>query len=427
MWFDFDKIERIMFNILSNALKYTRENGKIDVKVTREDCNEIKIIKLKNNESLNFNYWLKIVVTDTGIGIHDTEVSKIFDRFYQAGKHSKMVVGGTGIGLAVVKEMVNTHHGKIDVESKVGEGTSFIIRIPVIEEYPFITLNKEEFIKNQDKLKSNYQSAVHSSLLINTGGDQTASKEKDKVLIVEDNPEMLSFITDELVNDYSIFQATNGEEGFDKAVSENPDLILSDVMMPVMDGIKFCTKIKNDDRTSHIAMILLTARTSQEHKMEGLETGADDYLIKPFYVDELRLKINNILESRRKFKEQFGKTLNIEPSKLSITSEDERFIKRAIEVIEENFTNFDFDVEIYCKLLGISRMGLYNKIKALTDLSVKEFINTIKLKRAAQLLKESGMSVTEVTYEVGFKDPSNFSKLFKKHFGISPKAYQNSF
>lgn len=427
MWFDFDKIERIMFNILSNALKYTHENGKINVEVTREDCNEIKAIKIEENDTLHFNCWLKIIVTDTGIGIPDTELKKIFNRFYQVGRHSKMVVGGTGIGLAVVKEMVNTHYGNIDVESKVGEGTSFIIRIPVIENFPLIETTEKELVRRQDSSRSNHQSMVHKSILIKTRNNQIINKERSKILIVEDNLEMLSFIKDELELDYIVLQALNGEEGFQKAVNENPDLILSDVMMPVMDGIQFCTKIKNDDRTSHIAMILLTARSSQEHKMEGLETGADDYLIKPFYVDELRLKINNLLESRRKFKDQFGKTLQIEPSQLNIISEDERFIQRAIEVIEENFTNYELDVENYCKLLGISRMGLYNKIKALTNLSVKEFINTIKLKRAAQLLKESGMSVTEVTYEVGFRDPSNFSKLFKKQFGISPKAYQNSF
>jgi len=194
-------------------------------------------------------------------------------------------------------------------------------------------------------------------------------------------------------------------------------------MMPQMDGLEFCKLIKTDERTSHISVMLLTARATQEYKMEGLETGADDYIIKPFYTDELKVKIHNILETRRKLREKIGKSLQIEPTKVEITSVDQKFIKRAIEIIEEHMDDSELTVESFSKMIGMSRVSLYNKLKALTSYSVQEFIFAIRLKRAAQLLKESGMTVTEIAYNVGFKDPSHFSKLFKKQYGVSPKAY----
>jgi YesN/AraC family two-component response regulator len=196
-----------------------------------------------------------------------------------------------------------------------------------------------------------------------------------------------------------------------------------DVMMPQMDGLEFCKRIKTDERTSHISVILLTARSSQENKMEGFETGADDYLVKPFDGKELLLRIHNILETRKRLREKFGRLLNIEPNSVEITSVDQKFLKRAIGIIEEHIDDSEFSVESFSKLVGMSRVSLYNKLKSLTNHSVQEFIFVIRLKRAAQLLKESGMTVTEIAYSVGFKDPSHFSKLFKKQFGISPKAY----
>jgi len=229
-----------------------------------------------------------------------------------------------------------------------------------------------------------------------------------------------------LEKEYEIIEAVNGEEGFKSAVNNGPEMIISDIMMPQMDGLEFCKKIKTDERTSHISVILLTARSSQEYKMEGLETGADDYIIKPFYPDELCVKIKNILETRKKIREKFGKSLQLEPSSVEITSVDQKFIKRAIEIIEEHMDDPDLSVEAYSKLIGMSRVSLYNKLKSLTNYSVQEFIFAIRLKRAAQLLKESGMTVTEIAYTVGFKDPSHFSKLFKKQYGVSPKAYVSS-
>jgi DNA-binding response OmpR family regulator len=426
MWFDFDKIEKIMFNILSNAIKYTPENGKINIKISSKKSRKVRHLYIKKR-IIKFSSWIKIEVTDSGVGIPKRNLRKIFDRFYQAEDQKKTAVGGTGIGLALAKEMVEIHHGNIKVESDEETGTSFIFRIPLIEEHTL-----EGIIDRKSTEKSHYKmfkyrengTVVHDQ---KQDLDKTIEKDRNKILIVEDNLDMREYIKDELENDYLVFAANDGRQGFKEAVKENPDIIISDVMMPHMDGIEFCSKIKTDERTSHIAVILLTARSSQEHKIEGLETGADDYLTKPFVFDELRLRINNIIESRRKFSEQFGRSLKVEPSDIQITSMDQKFIKQAVEIIEENITDPDFNVEKFSRLIGLSRVGLYNKLKALTNNSVQEFIYTVKLKRAAQLLIKSGMSVTEICYEVGVKDPSHFSKLFKKQFGVTPKVYKNEF
>jgi DNA-binding response OmpR family regulator len=416
-----------MFNILSNALKYTPSNGNIKVKVTVIQTEKTRTIVLSKQKHVKFENWLQINVTDTGIGISKRNIEKIFERFYQAQDNIKTAVGGTGIGLSVVKEMVQVHFGKISVESLEGKGTTFTILIPLIEEGMLEGNYEENKINSSEHINIKFPESEDDEKSISINENKNIGDHKYKLLVVEDNADMREYIKEELQNEFTILEACNGNQGFDIAINESPDLILSDIMMPNIDGIEFCKKIKTDERTSHIAVILLTARSSRESKIEGLETGADDYLTKPFYSDELRLRINNIIESRRKFREQFGKTLELKPSNIQITSVDQKFIKNAINIIEENIDDPEFGVEKFSHLIGMSRVALYNKLKALTDNSVQEFIFVIKLKRAAQLLRESGKSVTEITYDVGFKDPSHFSKLFKKHYGLSPKAYINEY
>ena len=424
MWFDSDKIEKIIFNILANALKYTPENGKISMNVSIDQQLKSKTVHFDNSNSIKFDKWLKIEIIDSGVGIDKRNLERIFDRFYQVKDQSKTTVGGTGIGLAVAKEMIKIHHGQIKVSSEVGKGTSFNIQIPIIEKLNLDEINDEIISNEVDQIKFKYPEKEEVNSKIQQNDEQVTQKDRSKILVVEDNLDMREYIREELEEHYNVITAKNGIRGFEKAIDQKPDLIISDIMMPQMDGIEFCKKIKSDEKTSHIALILLTARSSMEHKIEGLETGADDYLTKPFFANELRLRINNIIESRKKYREQFGKSLEIEPSDIKITSQDEKFIKNAISLIEENISDPDFDVAKFSRSIGISRVGLYNKLKVLTNHSVQEFIYIIKLKRASQLLKESGMSVTEITYEVGFKDPSHFSKLFKKQFGVSPKVYK---
>jgi signal transduction histidine kinase/DNA-binding response OmpR family regulator/streptogramin lyase len=434
MWFDPDKIEKITFNLLSNALKFTPQNGSVSVHISRLEAAKVRTIDLGLHKPVKYSEWLEIMINDSGIGISQRNLDKVFDQFYQVKDHLKTVVGGTGIGLSVVKEMVKIHGGKISVESSEGMGTSFIVKLPIIEEEIFEQVLDPDLVKKMEfiKLKFPENEGMETQALSEIEAEEIQAvpetegkvkNNKSRILIVEDNAEMRQYIREELESQYDVMESVNGEDALNKAFNFNPDLILSDIMMPQMDGIELCNKLKTDERTSHIAVILLTARSSQEYKMEGLETGADDYLIKPFYIAELLIKIHNILETRRNLREKFGKTLHFEPNALEITSVDQKFLKRAIDIIEEHIDDEDFSVETFSKLVGMSRVSLYNKLNSLTNHSVQKFIFSIRLKRAAQLLKESGMTVTEVAYSVGFKDPSHFSKLFKKQFGVSPKAF----
>lgn len=423
--FDPDKIEKIMFNLLANALKFTPQGGYVSVRVEIIDASKIKSIDLGLKKQIKFSQWIEIIIKDSGVGISKRNLDKVFNRFYQVQDHMKTAVGGTGIGLSIVKEMVKIHGGKIELESTEGIGTIFQIKIPLIDEDEI-----EEVAEVTSGIESGYISMKYpenenEDALDDSSSEENPKEKKRKILIVEDNLEMRKYIKEELQSEYEICEAINGEEGVAKAATFYPDLIISDIIMPQMDGIEFCKKIKNDEQTSHIAVVLLTARSSQENKMEGLETGADDYLIKPFYAQELKLRLRNILTTRQKLREKFGKNLNIEPNSIEITSVDQKFLSRAISIIEENMEDENFSVEKFSKLVGMSRVSLYNKLKSLTNHPVQEFIFAIRLKRAAQLLKESGMTVTEIAYSVGFKDPSHFSKLFKKQFGVSPKAYCN--
>lgn len=422
MWFDHDKIEKIIYNLLSNALKFTLASGSVCIKVTRSEIGKVKSINLGLQKPVTFLSWLQIVVKDSGIGIPSENIGKIFDRFYQVRDHIKTAVGGTGIGLSVVKEMVEIHGGEINVESSEGVGTSFTVKIPIINEICFNNNTSIEITDFSELTKFKYLD-LNNDEVENINISKNNFINKSKIMIVEDHNEMREYIKEELISDYEIMEAVNGEDALDKAPTFGPEIIISDIMMPKMNGIEFCKAIKSDERTSHIAVILLTARSSHENKMEGLEMGADDYIVKPFYGKELKSKIHNILETRKKLRAKFDKYFEVEPSKIEITSVDQIFMKKAIEIIEKHIDDSDFNVETFSKLVGMSRVSLYNKLKSLTNHSVQEFIFIIRLKRAAQLLKESGMTITEIAYSVGFKDPSHFSKLFKKQFGVSPKFY----
>lgn len=423
IWFDPDKLEKIIFNLLSNAMKFTPHYGSVSVLINKIDTSKSCSFDTGVGRIIKFSEWLEILIKDNGIGISRRNLEKIFDRFYQVQDHHKTAVGGTGIGLSVTKEMVKIHGGKIRVDSSEGIGTSFIINLPIIYEEIFEKAVEQDFVDKSEFIKLKFPENDFTEINENSDTELQNKEGKSKILIVEDHADMREYLREELEDKYEILDAVNGEDGLKKALTFGPDLILSDIMMPQMDGIEFCKKIKTDERTSHIAIILLTARSSQEHKIEGFETGADDYIVKPFHSKELQIKIHNIMETRKRLREKFSKLLQIEPSSIEITSVDQKFLKRAIDLIEKHIDDTEFSVEVFSKEIGMSRVSLYNKLKSLTNYSVQEFIFAIRLKRAAQLLRESGMSVTEIAYNVGFKDPSHFSKLFKKQFGVSPKSY----
>jgi len=416
IWFDPDKIEKIMFNLLSNAVKFTPSGKTVNVDIKIEKKPEEVSIQLSKNNYVKVADWLNITVKDTGIGIAEEDLGKIFDRFYQVHDHSATITGGTGIGLSVAKEMAKIQCGELFADSILGVGTTFYLKIPVINQ-DIIEKTANYCIKENAEIIPEFSEETEKTI------EKENGKHKSKILIVEDNTDMRRFIKSELIDEYDVAEAIDGIDGFNKAITSNPDLIISDIMMPRMDGIELCKKLKLDERTSHISVILLTARSSRENMLEGLETGADDYLGKPFNNEELKLRIRNIIDTRNKIREKFCNMVSLEPENIAVTPVDKKLIEKAIKIVEEHMDDADFNVETFSELVGMHRVSLYNRIKAITNLAPREFFTMIRLKRAEQLLRESGLTVTEIAYQVGFKDPSHFSKLFKKQFGVSPREY----
>ena len=397
IYIDKDKMEKIISNLLSNALKFTNEDGRISVSIIKKDSK------------------VEISVEDSGIGIGEEDIKNIFNRFYKA--KSSTIQEGTGIGLALVKELVEIHYGTISVESKLNEGTKFHIEIPQHEE-----LYKNCFVKNKPADDSKYKTSGQK-FEENKKTENEIPVDAPRILVVEDNKDLLNFIKENINTQYAVYESSNGKEGAEKAFEIIPDLIISDIKMPEMDGIELCEKIKADERTSHIPVILLTARSTLENKVEGLETGADDYITKPFKIQELRVRVNNLIEQRKKLREQFRKEFLLEPKDIKVTSSDEKFLNRILEILEQNYSNENFTSDEFSKKAGLSRMQLHRKLHALTDQSTSEFIRNFRLKRSLKLLAVKKGNISEIAFEVGFSNPSYFTECFKGLFGFSPSEY----
>ena len=395
--FDQDKVEKIMFNLLSNAFKFTPEHGAVSV--------SIKEAGTENERAL------EIQVKDTGIGIPQNKQEKIFERFFQNDLPSSVINQGSGIGLSITKEFVRLQEGTITVESEVGKGSCFTVLLPIKH-----VLNSEN--RSIDDL------VVSPDALLEEGQSGDANKAKlPTLLLVEDNEDFRFYLKDNLRFQYHIIEAKDGEEGWSKVLSSLPDLMVSDVMMPRMNGLELCKKVKHDQRVSHIPIILLTARTAEEQKLEGFESGADDYVTKPFNFEILQSRIKNLIHKRELFQKDFRKQIEIKGSDITITSLDEKLIQKAIKCVEEKIADADFSVEDMSHELGMSRVHLYKKLLALTGKSPLEFIRSLRLQRAAQLLSGSQLTVAEVAYQVGFNNPKYFAKYFKEEFGMLPSAY----
>lgn len=418
LFFDGDKVEKIFYNLLSNAFKFTPDNCKINVQ-----------IEIDKSVSKRFsNGHIKINVQDTGIGISKNANEKIFDRFSQAVDSNFSQEDGSGIGLAIAKGFVDLHKGEISVESVIGEGTNFIVQLPL----GFAHLSKnciiEDFKSGESESHYNEMALENFSsnlIVANNNKDSKALESQPLILLIEDNLDIQMYIAGIFNPNYRIVTASNGEEGWEKAIKHHPDLIISDVMMPKMNGIELCSKLKRDIKTSHIPVILLSARTSLIFKVNGLETGADDYVGKPFAQQVLELKVQNLIESRKKLRERFVNEFNLSPKELAVTTADERFLEHMISCIEKHMKNPDFGVEFLGREIKMTRGHLYRKIKALTDMTATEFVRSIRLRNAANLLKNSLMNVNEVCYEIGFQDPNYYRKCFKKMYGVSPSEYRD--
>lgn len=405
MMFDKDKIDKIVMNLLSNAFKFTPEMGRVDV--------SLDIIRCSGDTP----DLLEIKVADNGCGISDEHKKHIFERFYQIQRNdSDQFVSGSGIGLNLVKEFVTLHGGIVEVHDNIGKGSVFVVRIPI-----------RQAIAAQEDTKPN--AAAQISEEVDANPEQPADSHPDEddtrstILLVDDNDDFRMFLKDCLKGDYRIYDAPDGVKAWNMIPELQPDIIVSDVMMPEMDGNELCRRVKNDIRTSHILVILLTARAAKEHELKGLETGADDYITKPFNLNILTLRIKNLLQRRKNNRLQ---PMEISPSKINVTPLDRILIQKAIKYVEDNMSRSELSVEELSSELAMSRVHFYKKMMSITGRKPIEFIRIIRLKRAAQLLAESQLGIAEIAYQTGFNNLNLFRKYFKNEFGVLPSEYQST-
>ncbi len=408
-WFDREKLDIILFNILSNAFKFNTENGFVEIGLKTEEA----------GNDISFKH-IKLSISNSGKGIPKHLQEKVFDRFYQVNNESVASNPGTGIGLSLVKTLVELHHGIITLESEPDKITTFTIYLPY-EKTAYSDVEIFDFKRDADRrtkeLVDNLSKKTDHEL------KRTEKTDLQKILIVEDNSELREFLSDYLSADYQIITAANGFEGLNICESENPDLVISDVMMESMDGLQFCKTIKSTQEISHIPVILMTALASVENKMSGYKVGADDYITKPFEPELLKIRAENILENLKNARNGFVQNVNVSAKELTISKIDEDFMQQIIDLLEKNLDNSGFDIDSFCRNIGVSPSQLYRKIKSITGLSPNEFIRTYRLKKAAVLIRESNLNISEIAYQVGFNDALYFSKCFKKQFGTTPSLY----
>lgn len=406
--FDPDLMEKIFNNLVSNALKFTFAQGVVNVKV--------QII-----DSQNFD----ISISDTGPGIPESQLMNIFNRFYQVDNSGTRQHDGTGIGLALCKELVELHHGTILADSREGEGMIFVIRLPFGDVKSEITTDRNPF----DYVKSSsfvFKADEETELPDTTNTQVSVSDEqREIILIVEDNKDLRNYIRRLLEPEYLITEATNGEEGILKARETIPDLILTDLMMPVMDGYQFSKEIRMDERTSHIPLIMVTARAGSEDKIEGLETGVDEYIIKPFSSRELKVRVRTLIDQRTLLRKCFSMSTLIKPSRVTHKSLDQVFLEKVIKIIESHFEDPLYSIESLAGEVNMSVSQLNRKLNALIDQPAGQLMRSLCLQRAAELLKNKTGTIAEICYQLGFNDQAYFSRAFKKQFGCSPSEYMN--
>ncbi len=404
---DKDKFEKIVNNLLSNAFKFTDVGGTVNTEVVE------KIISDKK--------FALVSVSDSGVGITKENQSKIFNRFFQVDDSSKRNYGGSGIGLALVKELTTLLGWDISVNSSEGEGTEFTLKIPLLSQKEIQTsLSALNYQDDQSKLvdQVDFEKSDDDYPIENNS--------KPLLLFVEDQIEVRDYVLGLLKQDYNVLQAENGKAGFDVAINSLPDLIISDVMMPVMDGIELCKKLKTDWKTSHIPVILLTAKATQQSKLEGLEFGADDYLTKPFDFEELSIRIKNLITQRKHLKEKFSKEISLNAESFTTNNLDKDFIEKINKIIETHLQDENFTSENLAQELFVSRSQLNRKLSAVIGKGPGEFIRIYKLKRAAQMILENKLSITQIALEVGFSSPAQFTRAFQKHYNCSPSEFKQT-
>ncbi len=418
IWIDPELITTAVYNLISNAYKFTPSKGHINIKIHKEAETLSRFDKLKGKKADN-KKWYCIEVSDTGIGIPAEDIPNIFHRFYQSKNKKSRETAGSGIGLSIVKEYIDLHQGKIETKSKINEGTTFKIMLPSGNEH---VKNKNISKNNEDYSQLNTVKRIESE-----AQEQIVQAVNPKnlpvILLVEDDDDLNKYIAQSLSENYIIHTANNGKRGIEKAYQIKPDLIISDIMMPETDGLVLCNELKNNEETQHIPIILLTAKASDENKIDGYQSGADLYVSKPFRNEVLKSQIEQLLKTRKILSEVFSKQIFLKPRDIIISSADEKFLTRMNDIIDKNLADPNFDVAAMVEHMNQSHSTVLKKIKILTGMSLVEFVKTHRLKRAAQILEKDSFQVAEVAYLVGFSDPKYFSKCFSKEFGKTPTEY----
>lgn len=426
-WFDPDKVDKIIYNLLSNAFKFTCDHGKISATISVKNTQMNYDSKADQDNPLQF---VEIIVKDSGIGIPKDKIEHIFKRYFHLEHYKGLYYEGSGVGLAFVYDLVKLYKGKISVSSLEGKGTTFTVKIPIDEHY----LEEHQLVGKFKTLSKSHHPSFNNYTKpdLNNSPELKTSKVKNNdvpvVLIVEDDKEIRDYIKNYFDEHYRVVKVENGELGCKKALQIIPDLIITDIRMEGgnVDGIMLCKKLKNDEKTSHIPIIMLTGYSSQEYQIKGLAEGADVYLTKPFNIDVLEAHMTNLLDTRKILQEKFSQEFILGPSKVPITNIDEKFLKRITKAVEEHMADEKFNADILSEDIGMSRMQLYRKLRGLTNQTVHEFIRNIRLKRAVQLLEQKRMTITEIAYEVGFNDLTYFARCFRKQFDKSPSEYISS-
>jgi signal transduction histidine kinase/DNA-binding response OmpR family regulator/ligand-binding sensor domain-containing protein len=412
-WFDNDKIEKILYNLLSNAFKFTPKGKSIKINIETENIGDEPHAIIK--------------IIDYGIGIPEEELKSIFERYYQSRNESISYEKGSGLGLAYVKHLVKIHKGEINIKSKLHQGTTCTISLPISKaaysENSIIELQPQKYDFNYTTVGINVlkEKQLNPNKIVKN--DIEHSPETPLILIVEDNKELREYLAAFFSYDFRVLTANNGLEGLELTKTKAPDIIISDLMMPEMSGIEMCKIIKTDINTSHIPVIILTAKIGIENEKEGLETGADEYILKPFDIEILKLRLNNILRTKQQWIQKFKLNSSSKTWRELSNKLDQKFIKKSIEIVQKNMDNTNFSVEQFALDIGMSRSALFLKIKSITRQSSSEFIRTIRINNAAKLIKSRRYSISEIIYMVGFSDPKYFRTCFKKQFGTLPSEY----
>jgi signal transduction histidine kinase/ligand-binding sensor domain-containing protein/DNA-binding response OmpR family regulator len=408
VYFDREMIETVIYNLLGNAIKFSPEGEEINISINKT------------------GRFAEIIIMNTGVAIPEEKLPYIFNRFYQVDDSGTRGYEGTGIGLALAKELIELHSGEIAVYSSDYERdeTTFVVRLP----WGRTHLKDDEVIDLPSELPEVEKELIEDQLFkapieVSTGSHSLKTDSKI-ILIVEDHEELRKFLRENLEEDFVVLEAEDGIKGLSTAEEIIPDLIISDVMMPKMDGYELCKLLKTNEKTNHIPVILLTAKAAAENKLEGLETGADDYLIKPFNPDELKLRVKNLIKIRQQLREKFRTKMVLKPGEITVPSSQKVFLEKLTSVIEDHLEDEKFGIEVLCDKIGMSRAQLHRKIKAITNQSTTEFIRSFRLQRAADLLKQDAGNMAEIAYKVGFNSQAYFTKSFQEEFGCSPMEYK---